>query len=87
MQAFQIAFLVVSSTASLTSPVQQIVPNDNRQPAGRLVDGVLRLDLRAQAGDWRPEGERGPVLRVEAFGERDAALMVPSPLIRVPEGL
>lgn len=67
-----------------TSP--QIVANDNRRPAGRLVNGQLELNLIARMGDWRPEGDDGPVLRVEAFGESGGDLMVPSPLIRVPEG-
>ena len=32
--------------------------NDNRRPAGRLVDGVLTLDLRAGVGLWRPKATR-----------------------------
>jgi manganese oxidase len=88
VQLLQLPLILLSLTGapSPAAPVPPIVPNDNRQAAGRLVDGVLRLDLRAQVGDWRPEGDRGPALRVEALGESGASLMVPSPLIRVPEG-
>ena len=35
---------------------------------------------------WQPEGEHGSALTIEAFGEEDAALSVPAPLIRVTEG-
>jgi manganese oxidase len=63
-----------------------IVTNDNRRPAGTLVNRVLKLDLRAAAGLWRPEGDAGPAIEVEAFGEGTSSLMVPAPLIRVTEG-
>jgi FtsP/CotA-like multicopper oxidase with cupredoxin domain len=63
-----------------------VVPNDNRRPAGSLRDGTLTLALRAGTGTWYPEGPSGPPLQVEAFGEEDAPLTVPAPLIRVIEG-
>jgi FtsP/CotA-like multicopper oxidase with cupredoxin domain len=61
--------------------------NDNRKPAGMFVDGALHLTLRAGMGSWRPEGDDGPALQVEAFGEADGPLHVPGPLIRVREGV
>jgi manganese oxidase len=63
-----------------------VVANDNRQPAGRLDGGTLRVSLRAGRGFWRPEGSDGPRLSIEALGEASAALMVPGPLIRAEEG-
>jgi hypothetical protein len=60
--------------------------NDNRREAGVLLNGTLVLKLRAGVGTWRPEGEAGPALQIEAFGESEEALSVPAPLIRVPEG-
>ena len=60
--------------------------NDNRTPAGSRADGSLTLDLRAGLGVWWPEGPSGPSLTVQAFGAGAAALQIPSPLIRVPEG-
>ena len=63
-----------------------VQPNDNRRSAGTLVEGTLTLKLRAAVGVWSPEGETGPALRVEAFGEESGPLTAPSPLIRVPEG-
>jgi FtsP/CotA-like multicopper oxidase with cupredoxin domain len=78
--------LTLTGATPIAAPVPPIVTNDNRRAAGRLADGVLRIDLRAHVGEWRPEKDRGPALRVEAFGEGAGPLMVPSPLIRVPEG-
>ena len=65
---------------------EAIVTNDNRHPAGLPADGVLTLDLRAGYGGWRPDGDDGPTLRVQAFGEVGSALAIPAPLIRVAEG-
>jgi manganese oxidase len=77
--AFVLALGIVSA-----SP--EVVANDNRQPAGALQSATLTLDLRAANGLWRPEGDAGPALRVEAFGEVGGSLMVPAPLIRVQAG-
>src|SRR5262245_19089792 len=63
-----------------------VVPNDNRRPAGLLANETLVLNLRAAAGLWRPEGDTGPALKIEAFGEDGDLLRAPAPLIRVPEG-
>jgi FtsP/CotA-like multicopper oxidase with cupredoxin domain len=63
-----------------------VAVNDNRHPAGTLENDTLTLNLRANAGLWRPEGDSGPALRIEAFGEGTSPLSIPAPLIRVPEG-
>ena len=63
-----------------------VVTNDNRQPAGEMRDGSLRLALRAGLGSWRPEEDDAAALPVEAFGELAGPLRVPAPLIRVREG-
>src|SRR5687767_127956 len=57
--------------------------NDNRHPAGTVADGVLSVSLRAGLGLWRPEGQSGPELTIEAFGEDTGTLQVPAPLVRV----
>jgi manganese oxidase len=67
-------------------PLPAVVVNDNRHPAGSLQDGALTLELRARAGIWRPEGESGRTIRIDAFGEGSSAPSAPAPLIRVPEG-
>lgn len=68
------------------APVPSVVTHDNRRPAGSLADGVLTLELRAQVGTWRPEGETGRAILIEAFSEGSSAPSAPAPLIRVPEG-
>jgi manganese oxidase len=97
----QVGVLALAAALSNGSAPQQSAPavasdrgaalpsvaiNDNRRPAGVLADGVLTLELRAAVGLWRPEGNAGPELRVEAFGEGASPLSVPAPLVRVPEG-
>src|SRR5688500_63823 len=65
---------------------EEVASNDNRRSAGSLVNGVLSVRLRAARGDWRPEAEDGPALRVAAFGEEGGPLLTPGPLLRVVEG-
>src|SRR5262245_61478429 len=89
-----VSFLTVSSdrpsaqksTPSSHAELPVVIPNDNRRPAGLLANEKLVLNLRAAAGVWRPEGDAGPALKIEAFGEDGDVLRAPSPLIRVPEG-
>lgn len=75
---------VVSATAM--PQLQRIQANSNQAPAGTLTDGVLTLDLEAREGEWFPEDEHGPSLKVFALGERGKSLQIPGPLIRVREG-
>ena len=49
--------------------VEPIAINDNRRAAGTLEGDTLVMKLRAGVGAWRPEGDEGPALQVEAFGE------------------
>ena len=65
---------------------ETVVATDNLRAAGVVADGVVTIRLRAATGTWRPEGETGPVLTVDAFGSEGAPLSVPAPLIRVKEG-
>jgi manganese oxidase len=64
----------------------RIQANSNREPAGKLENGVLTLHLELRQADWYPEADSGPSIKVYAFGEEGKALQVPGPLIRVPEG-
>ena len=82
------AVLLLSAVQALaaTPDPEPVVANDNTRAAGTTADDVLTLRLRAAAGAWRPEGEAGPALQVEALGEEGAVLSVPAPLIRVTEG-
>lgn len=68
-------------------PDTSIQPNDNRQSAGTLKDGVLTLALEARSGSWQPEGKGSRSLdSVAAFAEAGGPLSTPGPLIRVPIG-
>ena len=63
-----------------------IQANSNRVPAGKLENGILTLHLELRQGDWHPEADSGPSMKVYAFGEEGQMLQVPGPLIRVSEG-
>ena len=72
--------------ALTATPVERVAVNDNTHAAGTADEDVVTVRLRAAVGVWRPEGDGGPTLRVEALGEQGKALMVPAPLLRVVEG-
>ena len=68
------------------APPARVAINDNRAPAGTLRAGVLTVDLEARDGEWHPDADSTPGLRVHAFAERGKRASVPGPLLRVPEG-
>jgi len=74
------------SPQSVPTSTFAIQANSNREPAGKLEKGVLTLRLELRQGDWYPETDTGPSMRVYAFGEEGKPPQVPAPLIRVPEG-
>ena len=80
--------VVVHGQASVAVSAQpdRILPNDNREPAGSLEDGVLTLRLTAGEGMWHPEGFDHDGIRIGAFAEEGEPLEIPGPLIRVPLG-
>ncbi len=86
------AYAALASLGSLAAgpaaprSAERIVPNDNRQPAGTLRNGVLTVALEARSGAWLPEGDGGRTLDVAAFAEAGKALSTPGPVIRVPLG-
>jgi hypothetical protein len=79
----------------MTRSVEQApaVPNDNRTPAGTLRNGVLELDLEARPVRWQgeksdlaPDAVDPTVVEVLGFAEAAGPVMIPGPLIRVPQG-
>ena len=60
--------------------------NDNRAPAGVLVNDTLKISLTVQMARWYPEAADGPFAEVAAFAEEGKAPQIPGPLVRVPEG-
>jgi hypothetical protein len=45
---------------------------DNRDPAGHLDDGRLRVNLEARAAGWPPWGEDGPTVPAHVFAVEGA---------------
>ncbi len=68
------------------SDVPLITANDNRTPAGKMVNDVLELNLEVVWGDFRIENTNRPGLRVVAISESGKSPSVPGPLIRVETG-
>jgi hypothetical protein len=85
---FLVAVAVPVSAIAQTgaTTLQPIVTHDNLRSAGRLEDGVLSASLWAGLGEWYPEGEGSRPRLVEALGEEEGPLSIPSPLIRAPAG-
>jgi FtsP/CotA-like multicopper oxidase with cupredoxin domain len=73
-------------SASPTASTELIVANDNRIPAGALVNGTLTIRLEARLGQWHPDGNSSPGVTVKAFSANGGPLHVPGPLIRVRQG-
>lgn len=71
--------------ASVRAPLS-IRANDNRTPAGTLENGVLTLHLELTSGDWYPEADSGPSMKVDALAEEGKPPQIPGPLVRVPQG-
>lgn len=65
---------------------ERLVANSNQTPGGRFAEGQLTIRLEAAMGEWYPEENDGPALRVAAFREEGRPLATPGPLLRVPEG-
>jgi manganese oxidase len=69
-----------------SAPAVRVQANDNRSPSGSLQNGVLTLHLALTSGDWYPEAESGPSMKIAAFAEEGKAPQIPGPLIRIPQG-
>ena len=69
-----------------SAPTTKATANDNRARAGTLEGGVLTVRLVAQRVAWRPDGDSGCALGVNAFAEEGKPATVPGPLIRATVG-
>jgi manganese oxidase len=72
--------------AQSVTPLARATTNDNRAPAGQLVDGELRVELEAVEAEWYPRGDDGPRIVTPAFAEVGGRPSVPGPLIRATAG-
>ena len=82
-----LAFLTLTAGCATARGPETIQPNDNRQTAGTLANGVLQVALEARMGSWRPEGPDGRALdSLAAFSITGGPLSAPGPLLRAPVG-
>ena len=75
--------------ADVSSSIQSssVQANSNCIPAGTIENGGLTLRLELREGEWHPEADLGPSLRVYSFAEEGKSPQVPGPLIRVAAGV
>ena len=90
-----VTFLTVSAFGQTTplagadqgSPqVETIAINDNRTAAGSLQGTTLTVRLETREGEWYPDADNDPGVKVLAFALEGGPLQIPGPLIRVTEG-
>ena len=72
--------------AQPASEIPRIQANSNQIPGGILTDGVLTIDLEVREGEWFPEDEHGPSVKVFALAEKGKPAQIPGPMIRVRQG-
>jgi len=63
-----------------------IAVNDNRTAAGSLDGTTFTVRLETREGEWHPDGDQDPGVKVLAFALEGGPLQIPGPLIRVQEG-
>ena len=76
----------VSASQTTSSKVETIAVNDNRTAAGSLDGTTLTIRLETREGEWHPDGDADPGVKVLAFALEGGPLQIPGPLIRVTEG-
>jgi len=74
------------SDSRLSAELPLALIHDNEEPAGRRLDGTLRVRLTAMKTDWRPFGTDEPGAVVYAFAADDGVPMIPSPFLRMEQG-
>lgn len=72
--------------AKPVSEVQPIQTNSNQASGGILAAGVLTMNLEVCEGEWFPEDEHGPSVKVFALAEKGKPAQIPGPMIRVRQG-
>ncbi len=77
---------LIRSDDSRISQSEALQANSNQTPAGVLSNGVLTINLDVREGQWFPEDDRGPSVKIFALAEQGKAAQVPGPMIRVREG-
>ena len=78
--------IILAALPAASHAQAAIATHDNTTPAGTIRGESLIVRLYAGSGTWRPEGDAGPAITVQAFGEEGRGLLVPGPLVRVRTG-
>jgi manganese oxidase len=89
MRQLAILFLsamFVGGRLQIAPPLQRVIANDNRRPAGRMEHDTLVLRLTVTPASWYILGEHDPAFTVLAFAEEGKPPTIPGPLIRVRVG-
>jgi manganese oxidase len=74
--------------AAQAQPAANVIQaNSNQLAAGTLTGNTLSLALEIREGEWFPESDSGPSMKVFAFSEQGKSPQIPGPLIRVREGM
>jgi FtsP/CotA-like multicopper oxidase with cupredoxin domain len=64
----------------------RIQANSNQASGGTMAGGVLTITLEVREGEWFPEDEHGPSVKVFALAEKGKPAQIPGPMIRVRQG-
>lgn len=64
----------------------RIHTNSNQTAGGTMANGILTIDLEIREGEWFPEDEHGPSIKVFAFAEKGKPAQIPGPMIRISQG-
>lgn len=91
---FILLALVVAGVAhAATLPAGAVSPsldtiaiNDNRSAVGDLDGSTLTVRLETREGEWHPDRDADPGVRVLAFAIEAGPLQIPGPQIRVTVG-
>ena len=87
VSAAAVAHASATFAADKTPPsLDTIAINDNRAAAGSLDGTTLTVRLETREGEWHPDGDADPAVKVLAFALEGGPLQIPGPLIRVREG-
>ena len=76
-----------SSSRSTDGVVQRVEPNDQRRPAGQIVNGERRIELDIVRATWRPDALKPKLDTAMVFAERGHAPQNPGPLLRLQAGM
>ena len=78
--------LWLQGSAESQPAAARIQANSNQASGGAMADGVFTVHLEVREGEWFPEDEHGPSVKVLALAEKGKSAQIPGPMIRVRQG-